>query len=381
MEKQSYGEQFYGAFHKAADSAPVKGELVPVPLHEMLMKACEGNTTAAMNLMSKVLAPSLKAIGTVDIAPLRLVDVPADVSLQYNQEARFLDFLATKPVRSITDYQLRIIEENIGSQFSSMLNLDSTTLPANVQGAFYQRYNTVTVTGDTIQLSMMAQNINNLQGIGNVNLFENQVALEAVRIRRQENKTLLSNVEVVSELAPQVPQLGGFINRSTNAPIACGGSNFTNALLQQGVDQIRAFYGAQVPLALFCGAGQLAVIRDLMINRFPGETSATHLELMRQSLAAAGQAARGLMTNVVYMPYPGLTIPVYYDQDMPANTAILFKADEPQIARMSWQGQGNGPFIAMRPYAPMFDLALVFDIYSLHDPQQVSRVVYSNLAS
>jgi len=66
---------------------------------------------------------------------------------------------------------------------------------------------------------------------------------------------------------------------------------------------------------------------------------------------------------------------------MPANTAVLLKADEPSFARMPWFGQGNGPFVAMRPYAPMYDKALVFDIFSMNDPLLSSRCLIQNLAS
>jgi hypothetical protein len=119
----------------------------------------------------------------------------------------------------------------------------------------------------------------------------------------------------------------------------------------------------------------MAVIRDLMINRFPGENSATHLELMRSL-----NPNLGLPTNVVYMPYPGVVIPVYYDLDMPANTQLLLKADLPRLARMKFDGS-NGPLALARPESTLFDLVLVFDLFTLDDPLVSSRVVYQNSAS
>jgi len=379
MENTSFADKF-DALSKGANTADQKGEQIAKPLFQKLYEMTGGSMAATQHYI-KQLGPQLKAMGSTDIVPLRVVDLPGDIATQYVNETRFHDFLSTKPVRAITDYQLKIVEEYIGNQFSSMINLDSTNLPANVQASFAQRFNTATVTGDTIQVSQMAQNINNLQGNFDINVLENQIAMEYIRIKCQENRTLLSNVEVVSEAAGQVPQLGGFLTRSTYGPISAAGGNFTNALLQQGVDQLRALYGSNVDLALFCTSAQLSIIRDLMINRFPGENSATHVQLMRDQLAAVGQSARGLMTNVVYQPYPGMAIPVYFDKDMPAGTACLFKADQPRLARMAWQGQGAGPFVAARPIASMFDLVLVFDIYSLHDPLVNSRVVYQSLAA
>lgn len=377
----SFTTQFVKATNSDGSAAP-QGGLVAKSLIQSMAETL--GAQKAQEIIKNVMIPSIKAMGTVDIAPLRAVDLPDSIAMQYNEETRFLDWLKVKPTRSIVDYQLKIIEERIGVQTSSLFNLDSTTLPSNVQANFGQRFNTLTCTGDTVQISFLAQNINNLQQIGNIDLFENQVAMEAVRIKRKMNQTLLSNTEIVVEAPPLVPQLGGFITRSTNGPIACGGSNLTNALLQQGIDQIATYFGSMGQLALMCNKAQLAVIRDLMINRFPGETSAANLELMRQTLAGVGQEARGLMTNVVYSPYPGAYLPVYFDQDMPANTALLFKTDggaAPQLAGMSFDGQTFGTHIAMRPYAPMFDLALVFELYSLHDPLVEGRVVFQNVGS
>lgn len=377
----SFTTQFVKATNSDGSAAP-QGGLVAKSLIQSMAETL--GAQKAQEIIKNVMIPSIKAMGTVDIAPLRAVDLPDSIAMQYNEETRFLDWLKVKPTRSIVDYQLKILEERIGTQTSSLFNLDSTTLPSNVQANFGQRFNTLTCTGDTVQISFLAQNINNLQQIGNVDLFENQVAMEAVRIKRKMNQTLLSNTEIVVEAPPLVPQLGGFITRSVNGPIACGGSNLTNALLQQGIDQIATYFGSMGQLALLCNKAQLAVIRDLMINRFPGENSATHLELMRQTLAGVGQEARGLMTNVVYSPYPGAYLPVYFDQDMPANTALLFKTDggaAPQLAGMSFDGQTFGTHIAMRPYAPMFDLALVFELYSLHDPLVEGRVVFQNVGS
>lgn len=378
----SFTEKFTKGVNNSGNAAPVAGELASKSVVEQLVKQF-GGTQEAQYVIKHVMAPALKSIGTVDIMPLRAVDLPDSIARQANAETRFSNWLYAKPTRQINDYQMKIIENYIGTQTSGLINLDNTTLPANVQSSFGQRFNTLTCTGDTIQISYLAQNINNLQGIGDVSLFENEVQMEAIRIARKKNQTFLVNTEVLPETAGFVPQLGGFITRSTNGPIACGGSNLTNALLQQGIDQIATYFGSQEQLALFCNKAQLAVIRDLMVNRFPGENSATHLQLMRETLAGVDQSARGLMTNVVYSPYPGNYVPVYFDQDMPANTAVLFRTSDdaaPRAAGMSFNGQG-GTHIAMRPYAAMFDLALVFELYSLHDPLVVGRVVYNNVGS
>lgn len=374
MEPKSFVEQFKGALDNSVNgSAPQPGLMKTKALGELILENT-GSVPAANRIMEKIL-PKLKSIGTVDVAALRVVSLADRVAVQRNAETRFLDWLEARgPAKQLTDYQYRIIERFIGTQYSGPFNVDASSLPANVQSSYGQRYNTLTAIGDTLKPSFMAQNITNMQDVAGENLFEAQMDDEIVRIRKGMNRMLLSNTEVVSESPASVPQLGGMITRSTNAPIAMGGSNFTNALLQQGVDQIAALYGYD-QLALFVTKGQMAVIRDLMINRFPGENSATHLELMRSL-----NPNLGLPTNVVYMPYPGVVIPVYYDLDMPANTQLLLKADLPRLARMKFDGS-NGPLALARPESTLFDLVLVFDLFTLDDPLVSSRVVYQNSAS
>lgn len=383
MEPKSFTDQLKDASERSVGtgSAPQKGQLVAKSIMECLLENTGGNQAAAMELMSKSLAPVLKQIGSVDVMALRLVTLSDRVATQYNPETRFLNFLEAKnSSQPLNDYQLRIIEQNIVTNYASPFNMDAASLPGQVQSQWIQRYNTATAIGDTIKDSYMAQNLLSLQGQPQgTSQFEREVDLEIIRIRKGMNRTLLANVEVVSEAAGQIPQLGGFITRSTNAPISAGGGNFTNALLQQGMDQIAALYGYD-QCALFVTKGQMAVIRDLMINRFPGENSATFRENMAGMFSAVDPDAKGLQTNVCYMPYPGMVIPVYYDLDMPANTAIMFKADFPRLARMKFGGS-TGPHLLMRPEATLFDLALVFDLYSLEDGQVNSRVQFTNLAS
>jgi len=384
MEPKSFVEQFKGAMENSsgAGSAPQKGQMVAKSVVECLMENTGNNPAAAMELLEKSLMPVIKQIGTVDIAALRIVTLSDRVAVQKRTETRFKDFLDAKnSSANLKDYQYRIIERNIGTQAADLFNMDSATLPAVLQSNYVQRYNTATAVGNTLKISYMAQNIAGLQGnAGDSSLFEDQVDDMITRILVKENQTLLSNVEVIAETAGQVPQLGGFITRSTANPISAGGGNFTNSLLQQGVDTIGALYNSMTQMALFCTKGQMAVIRDLMINRFPGENSATFRENVRAMYGSVDGVAKGLDTDVCYMPYPGVVVPVYYDYDMPANTAILFKADFPRVARMKFNG-ANGPHLLARPEATLFDLALIFDLFSLDDPQINSRVVYSSLAS
>jgi hypothetical protein len=392
---ETFTQKVKSALDKSAGatSAPQDGEMVAKPLFEVVKDNCGGDPMRAMQVMQSTVIPFVgKSLGTVDIGALRLVSLSDRVVVQRAQETNFLDFLestATQP--AVSDYQYRIIERNILNNYAGLFNMDAVTLPPNQQSGYAQRYNTLTASGDTLKISFLAQNFAQQQGIGDSNLFEAQVDDEIVRIRKTMNKTLLSNTEVVSESAGQnpgqplmVPQLHGFITASTVAPISCSSGNLTNALIQQGVNAIGALYD-YTQLALFTTSAQLAVIRDLMINRWPGENSATHQATMDMWFGKADATAKGKLpsTEVIYRAYPGAgnPIPVFFSLDMPSNTAILFKAGFPRVCRMKFDGRSQGPFLLARPEATLFDLALAFDLYSLDDPQINSRVQYTNLAA
>jgi len=222
MEPKSFTDQLKDASERSVGtgSAPQKGQLVAKSIMECLLENTGGNQAAAMELMSKSLAPVLKQIGSVDVMALRLVTLSDRVATQYNPETRFLNFLEAKnSSQPLNDYQLRIIEQNIVTNYASPFNMDAASLPGQVQSQWIQRYNTATAIGDTIKDSYMAQNLLSLQGQPQgTSQFEREVDLEIIRIRKGMNRTLLANVEVVSEAAGQIPQLGGFITRSTNAP-------------------------------------------------------------------------------------------------------------------------------------------------------------------
>lgn len=383
MEPNSFADQLSGAMNNSTGtgSAPQKGQLVAKSIMELLKENTGGDQGKALQLLEKALYPKLKNIGTTDITNFRVICLSDRVVDQRNDQTYFMDFMnARNGSVDLTDYQYKIVERSIGSQYSAPFNMDAA-LPAAVQSTNKVRFNTATALGDTIMISFMAQNIASMQGNpGGTKLFEDEVDFEITRIRKQMNKMLMSNTEVVSEALGQVPQLGGFFTRSVTAPISAAGGNLTNGLLTSASEQIRALYG-NVQVALFVTAGQLAIIRDLMINRFPGSTSVDHLNYMRQLFGEAGMAAdSALYTQVVYQPYPGKVIPVYYDPDIPANTGIMFRMDLPRIARMKFNGQ-VGPHLLARPEATLYDRALVFDLFSLDDPKTDSRVLLQNLAS
>jgi len=337
-----------------------------------------GGYAKANEVIKSTMLPQLKSLGTVDISALRLVSLSDRVAVRRNDETKFLNWLESKgDFPSITDYQFRIKERDIVTDTASKFNIDGA-LPANVQSAYNQRYNTLTTVGDTLKISFMLSSIAEQQS--DVNVLQDQIDDEIVRIRRTMSNMLLSNTEQISEVVGNVPQLGGFITRSTLNSVNAGGSNLTNTLIQNAVNTIalQLGYGGHQFL-LWTTVGQLPVVRDLMINRFPGENSATWMQSLGQNFR--NQLVNySVATEVAYVAYPGGVIPCVYDTQMPANSALIFCGEIPRMARFKMDGQ-TGPFVLARPEPTLYELLCVFDIFTLDDPLQVSRVSITNLAS
>lgn len=381
MFSKSLHDMLSAALEKSygATSAPSPGEVKAVPLAKGLIEACGGNSAKAQMIMDGTVIPTLKALGTTNIGALRLVSVSDRIPRKANPDTKFLNWLETKEAAQIDDYQYRILEEDIGSDEASVVSLERTTVFPEVNTSFGARYNTLTCLGNTVSSSVIAQDIAMRQR--GVNLIEKQVDAHLIRMRRKMNAMLLANVEKVTEGPTNAPELGGFLTRSTSNAQNAGGSNFTHTLLQTGINTIEEALGEGRELMLWGGSGQLPVVRDLMINRYTGEGSSDHRmlmdELRREALAAAG-----LPTQVVYEGYPGGAIPYIFDRQMPANTAVLFDASLPRLARFLLEGQ-QGPYVValQEPNSAMYNLVAVFDLFTLDDPLQVSRVKYTNLAS
>jgi hypothetical protein len=382
MFQPSLTERLHGALEKsqgAVHSSPVVGEL---RAHAVVDGFAQVFGKDAQHVWNNHMLTRLKALGTVDIGALRMVSVVERIHTLINRDARFLQWLELRAAIPINDYQLKILESDPLDDEADIVSADRTTLFPEKNSRFTTRYNTLTVVGNTVSQSIMARNIAQQQ-MG-INPLDTLVDHQINRIRKTQNRTLMVNTETVDEGPTETPQLGGFFTRSTVSPQNAATANFNNTLLQTGINLINNALGDGRSLALWIGgtgAGQLPVIRDLMINRYNGENSATHRELMddlrREQLSKAN-----IPTQVVYEGYPGGAIPVIYDKLMPANTALLFDDTLPQMARFMLDGN-VGPFIMARPHpeSALYEVVAVFDMYSLYDPLPASRVRYTNLAS
>jgi hypothetical protein len=364
-----------------ATSAPTKGEYQARPLIDVLRDQF-GSFNRAQEIIKQVILPQLarseKAIGTTDIASLRLVSLSDRTVVRRNEDTKWLNFLEMRgDMPSILDYQYRIKERDIVTDTAPVVNIDSLSLFPQIQSVYNQRYNTLTTVGNTLRVSFMASSIAEQQA--DVNVLEEQIDDEIVRIRRTFNRLLMNNTEIVSELPGNVPQMGGFLTRSTLNTINCGGSNLTNTYLQSAINTIESLVGLTKQLVLWVTPGQLPVVRDLMINRFPGQNSESFYNSLDR-LTREQMTNYHLPVQVVYEGYPGGSIPVVHDQQMVANTCLMFIGEYPRMARFKMDGQ-IGPFVLARPEQTLYEVVAVFDIATMDDPGQWSRIQFTNTAS
>lgn len=310
-----------------------------------------------------------KDVNTTDLGPVRMVSLYDTISKVYNPETKFLNLLKSKAPFITSDYQFRIPEEVIGTDVLSPFNMDGS-LPAVFQSTLSSRDNTLTALGQQIQVSFMAEEIA-AQSPYKRNEVAAQLQWANVRLERTMSALLLSNTEQKSEAVPNIPQLGGFLTRSTSNVTPAGGSNLTDALIAASINQLAAIYGysALGDVVAFTNAAQIPVIRNLMINRFPGTDPMTFAEAQAK---LGSLNAMGLEVQMMYKDNNNLTIPFIRDTQLPAGTTIFFRSSLPQLTKFKFGGK-LGPFALDRPIATLYNLSIYFDLFSLCDPIVGSR--------
>lgn len=310
-----------------------------------------------------------KDISTPDVGPVRVVGLYPVISQIQNPETKFLNILKQNPVFRFTDYQERIVEENIVTDQLSPFNMDGT-LPATVQSALSQRSATLTALGQGMNLSWMAQELAK-QGPYNRNEAMAQLQKAFTRLERTMNSMLLSNTEQTSEVPPNIPQLGGFVTRSVSNGQATGGSNLTDNFIQTAIANIANSgfgYDQLTDLAMLSNVNQVGVVDQLMINRYPGNDPVS--KLTYEEKLARGAALAG---DTYYKDQKsGKVIPIIREGQLPAGTSLLFRTDAPRLGMFQFQGS-FGPHVVSRPVTPLFDYDIVFVLFGLIDPQVVGR--------
>lgn len=321
-----------------------------------------------------------KDVTAVDLGPVRIVSLYPYIAQIYNTETKFLNILKKRPAFVATDYQIRIPEENIGTDQLNVFNVEGT-LPAVQQSTLGERTNTVMALGQQIQVSFMAEEIS-AQSPYRRNEIQAQISKALIRLERTLNPLLLSAVENTNETLPNIPMLGGFVTRSTFNPIAVGGGNLTDALISQAVNAMAGVFGydALGDVVALTNAAQIPVVRNLMINRYPGQQSMSKMqydEVLVQRIEAQGIRAEDI--QMIYEDNNGLTLPFIRETQLPAGTTILFRSSFPQLAKFR-MGNKEGPFMAERPVTNLYHLDVLWDLVSLCDPLVQGRVLLTGHA-
>ena len=356
-----------------AEGSPGSSPIIKAPTFgEALETMCPSGKS--MEILSKTMGKWKKDLATVDITPLRLVSLVDGIQERINEDTVFLNLLELRgDYVPVDDYQMRIREED-SDDHATEFNVDAHELPAVKQTQYSARYNTVEAVGDTVMISMMAQQIMNKQD-PSVNLRERQIRNRMNAIRRTMDRLLLLNDEQNNESWFNVPKSGGLINRSILNNFDLGNANFTEADIQDAVNAIRIAFGAGKRLIMMVDATQSSVIEDFMIDRYPGTDPITHMDSQRLLLNMNNYA---VPIDTVYKPRPGLPIPIIVNDQLPPNTAVMFILDLVRLGRFLWDGQ-VGPYALVRPNATLYELVLIFDLFTLYDPLVISRAIFTNV--
>ncbi len=333
------------------------------------------SASSRLKVANQVIDPIItKLIRTPDIATLRMATISDRVAVLRNTQTPFLNFLESQPsgVGQAFDYQYRFDEWNIGADVAEAWNIEDA-LPSEASSMRPSRNNTLTCTGNKIAVSLMVQEMANTQR--NIDVLAREIDLEITRIRRKMNSMLLSNTEVKIEQAGSVPQLGGFLTRSTSYTVDAGGSDLTRSLIQTQVDSIAnnadpQGLGYNLPLIAFTNARQLQVLRDIIISEYNG--------IDPMSRVAFEQELKGRLADfrvpvqMVFEPMPGPVIPFVLDSQLPSGSTIIFDANQPRLVKMHLGGQ-PGPYVLQRPTEKLQSLNVIFDLFTLEDCLIVSR--------
>lgn len=354
------------------DAAPIQKDNKYRPFID-LMNEVQPDLTKQAQIMRLLVGSGAftgKDVTSVDVGPVRVESLYPVIAKIINQEHKLATMLMNRPSVRVTDYDVRIPEENVGDAILPFFNVDGD-LPATVETVLSERHNTLGAFGQQIKLSFMADALA-MQSPYNRNEFQAQVSGAMNRVNRSLNQYLWANTEQTGEAIGQTPQPGGFYTRSTSNTVSAGSANLTDALIKGRVDALAASFGYDgLPdLVGFCHSSQIPILRNLMITRYPGTDPMSKLEY--DNVLKARADAYGLTINAIYEDDNGMVIPFFRDEQMPANLAMIFRADLPQLGLFELNGQ-LGPHLIERPIATLYRSYVLFMLYTLIDPLVVSR--------
>lgn len=359
----------------AEASAPAKAV---VTLGEALESAIPDHVRRQKVFNNVVEATITKLIRTPDLATLRVASVSDRMSVRRNRQTPFLNYLESQgePV-IVNDYQLVFNEWNIGQQTADVWNIEND-LPSEVYSNRSKRSNTLTCVGNKLNISLMAQEMAQQQA--QIDYMARELDLEVTRIRRKMNSLLLASVEQKAEGQFAVPQLGGFITRSTFYNVNASGGDLTRSLLQGRIDAIAnnadtQGFGYGLPLIAFTNARQLQVLRDIIISEYNGIDPMSRIAY--ESELRSRLQGYNVDVQMVFESLPGPVIPFIMESQLPSGTTLILDSDQPRLAKMRLNGQ-LGPWVLTRPTEKLQTLNVMFDLFTLEDPLVDTRAVITN---
>lgn len=325
-----------------------------------------------------------KAVESYDLTGIRFVSMQDQVAELANDETVFRNIVEANGVVRSTDFQIRWRENYANANATvEFFNLNSG-LPSEAEMARAVRGNTMGAYGNQLNIPFITSELASQSPIASTDERLEQLRMQLIRMRRFSNQKLLSNSEVVSEVVGDTPQWGGFLTRSTsNATVLGAPTDLTNALIQAQVNAIANASSVQgmgyhIPLVCLTTAAQIAVIRDLMIDRFPGEQSNNYLDYQAQLERILPGVKLAPDMFKMYQPDPGRGVAFINEPQLASGTALFFDPKQPRIAKFQMMGQ-MGPWVLERPVPQLTTLLAVFDFESIIDPLVVSRASYQGL--
>lgn len=349
-------------------------------LDEILFDQFKGDGSKA-RLFKSICASNgvFKDVTSSDMGPIRIQSLFPIIAQIQNDETKFLNLLRGRATYRCTDLQVRIPVEDIVTDLLPFFNVDGT-LPAVYQSKLEEFTNTVGAVGQQIQISFLASELA-AQSPYRRDELAAQLQKAMLRIDRSMNAYLWSNIESTGEQLPNsVPQPGGFINRSLLNVQAIGASNLTDAYISTAATQIanRFGYDQLNDIVAFTTQGQTSVVRNLMINRYPGNNPVATAAWAAQLAARA--AMFGVEPQMMYEDNNQVAIPFIRDQQLPAGTTVIFKGAVPRLGQFELQGS-QGPWVIERPITNLYRLDVAFNMFTLIDPMQESRATITGTYS
>lgn len=325
------------------------------------------------------------AVNSYDLSGIRLTSI-ADVQPELlNRTTVFHDIIDQNGVLPVTDFQVMWPELYAGDDAVEFFNLNGAN-PGEAEMDRGVMTNTMGALGNKLSIPWITEELAAQSPRRPFAERANQIRMQLGRMRRFANQKLLANTEVTAETAAFFPQWGGFATRSTANGLVLGvAGNLTNAIIQGRVDAIannasNNGLGRTVPLVALCGGAQIAVIRDLMIARFPGENSQSYLATQSQMMATLPGVKLPSDMVRAYQPDPGRAVLFVEEPQLTSGQCILFDPSEPRLGQMSINSK-FGPWVVERPVPELSTLLVIFDFKTLIDPLTASRSLISNLSA